>query len=868
MDDWAALDRDDFDAVDFINARFPSEHSLAKLPPFSAEVNAKILELDADISTAVARQSDAGLTVTKDVMDAREAIGELFGKIREIKGKAEQSEVMVQEICRDIKQLDYAKKHLQATITALKRLHMLVTAVDQLQHMAEERYYREAANLLDAVQQLLSHFEPYADIPKIAEIREMVQLIKGRLTSQIHEAFDEIGALTSTVASASDIAADPPGDGGSAGRGGGGGAFSSLSEACLVVDALGADARRRQLSKFCSEQLAPYAVLFAEDAEAASLEQVERRFAWFKRLLRGFDDRFRGVFPPHWDVERSLCLVFLSQTKAQLQSVLQRSADASAGSSAADEEQQVEVLLRALQKCLHFEREMAARFEAPAAGAAATTGDAAADADVVKAKYRRKAEAEAAGGGGGGGGAAGSGEDAPGIGGQLTALFDPFLGPYLSLERRNLTKIAASVSAEGVDSVRGDVANLSVLSSSVELFMYIKGSVKRCTALTTGQAFLELFREYRGAVRLYAQLLEQKIGALVAKSPLQGGAELALCHVVTTAEYCGDTLPQLEELVARRIDPALAGEVSCEEEQDAFHDASAAAVGALVGGLDGLLAPAFRSFAGIGWSSLSAVEEESPYVLMVQRTLLSFVPRVRERLPPVFFRSFCDKFCGGFLQRFHGLIMRQRRVSNEGLQQLLLDLYSVDKVLNMLPSLGAGGGAKEANPPRAPPIAYKRLVGGHIKRIESSLKLAQIPKEILVEEFKRMFADARPEELQAIMSLKGLKRQEQLQLLEELGAANSEKAVQAANRADEQQQQQPLPPPPQQPQQQQQQQQQAAGAARVQAAAPELGTVDAEADKPLAGAAKSGFNSLRLGFTSAMRSVGQKGGLFGDDQKS
>lgn len=50
---------------------------------------------------------------------------ELMYKIREIKNKAEQSETMVQEICRDIKKLDFAKKHITTTITALHRLTML-----------------------------------------------------------------------------------------------------------------------------------------------------------------------------------------------------------------------------------------------------------------------------------------------------------------------------------------------------------------------------------------------------------------------------------------------------------------------------------------------------------------------------------------------------------------------------------------------------------------------------------------------------------------------------------------------------------------------------------------------------------------------
>lgn len=49
------------------------------------------------------------------------AIADLLGRIEGITQRAAQSEAMVQEICRDIRQLDCAKRHLQATITALKR---------------------------------------------------------------------------------------------------------------------------------------------------------------------------------------------------------------------------------------------------------------------------------------------------------------------------------------------------------------------------------------------------------------------------------------------------------------------------------------------------------------------------------------------------------------------------------------------------------------------------------------------------------------------------------------------------------------------------------------------------------------------------
>ena len=41
---------------------------------------------------------------------------------------------------------------------------MLVSAVDQLEAFAAERQYREAASLLEAVNQLSSHFEAFKDM--------------------------------------------------------------------------------------------------------------------------------------------------------------------------------------------------------------------------------------------------------------------------------------------------------------------------------------------------------------------------------------------------------------------------------------------------------------------------------------------------------------------------------------------------------------------------------------------------------------------------------------------------------------------------------------------------------------------------------
>ena len=74
-----------------------------------------------EILVVVRQQSQTGSRAKDDLDQAQNGIEDLSQRITEIKVKAEQSETKVQEICRDIKKLDYAKRHLTNTITAFRR---------------------------------------------------------------------------------------------------------------------------------------------------------------------------------------------------------------------------------------------------------------------------------------------------------------------------------------------------------------------------------------------------------------------------------------------------------------------------------------------------------------------------------------------------------------------------------------------------------------------------------------------------------------------------------------------------------------------------------------------------------------------------
>ncbi|TQD84241.1 hypothetical protein C1H46_030219 [Malus baccata] len=205
------------------------------------KIHGEIRRVDAGILTAVRQQSNSGMKAKEDLAAATRAVEELMYKIREIKTKAEQSETMVQEICRDIKKLDSAKKHITTTITALHRLTMLVSAVEQLQVMASKRQYKKAAAQLEAVNQLCSHFEAYRDIPKITELREKFKNIKQILKSHVFSDFSSLGTGKETEET---------------------NLLQQLSDACLVVDALEPSVREELVNNFCSRELTSYEQIF------------------------------------------------------------------------------------------------------------------------------------------------------------------------------------------------------------------------------------------------------------------------------------------------------------------------------------------------------------------------------------------------------------------------------------------------------------------------------------------------------------------------------------------------------------------------------------------------------------------------------
>uniref|UniRef100_A0A0E0CBT6 Uncharacterized protein n=1 Tax=Oryza meridionalis TaxID=40149 RepID=A0A0E0CBT6_9ORYZ len=724
-------------ALEYINQMFPTEASLSGVEPLMQKIQSEIRRVDASILAAVRQQSNSGTKAKEELAAATNAVQELMHKIHEIKTKAEQSESMVQEICRDIKKLDCAKRHITTTITALHRLTMLVSAVEQLQVMASKRQYKEAAAQLEAVNQLCSHFEAYRDVPKITELREKFKNIKKILKSHVFSDFSSLGTGKETEDAT---------------------LLQQLSDACLVVDALEPSVREELVKNFCSKELTSYKQIF-EGAELAKLDKTERRYAWIKRRLRSNEDTWK-IFPPSWHVDYLL---------AQLIDILNN----------LKEKPDVATLLLALQRTLEFEEELAEKFSG---GATTTRNKESASDDEnentgrnkivsdIRKKYEKKLAVP--------NDEIGHDKDKqkdlsiPGAGfnfhGIISSCFEPYMSVYIELEEKSLVdQLDKLIQEEKWETEEGSQTN--ILSSSMQVFLVIRRSLNRCSALTKNETLFNLFQVFQRvlkayASKLYARLPKGGTGIVAAATGTDGQIrtsdrdEKMICYIVNTAEYCHQTSGELAENVAKMINPQFADKVDISEVQDEFSAVIMKALMTLVHGLETKFDAEMVAMTRVPWSTLESVGDQSEYVNGISSILSSSIPVLGNLLSPTYFQYFLDKLAASLGPRFYLNIYKCKHISETGAQQMLLDTQAVKTILLDIPSLGKQSTAA---------ASYSKFVSREMSKAEALLKVILSPVDSVANTYRALLPEGTPLEFQRILDLKGLKKADQQTILED-----------------------------------------------------------------------------------------------------
>jgi vacuolar protein sorting-associated protein 53 len=382
--------------------------------------------------------------------------------------------------------------------------------------------------------------------------------------------------------------------------------------------------------------------------------------------------------------------------------------------------------------------------------------------------------------------------------GVASVAFEKFMGPYIALEDESMDELLINAVDDKTVDNRGE---MPVFTSSTKLFVYIKGSIARCNAMSKGHAFFILYEAFQGSIRKYAQVLSGKLpqqqssvagasGGLnlpgfgtVGKQQenastsstyrIPPGEETTVCYVVSTCEYCADTVEALEDLIRDTIDEPYKAKIEMMAQQEVFHDVTAKAVRVLVLGLGNRVENAWKMMATTNWGFFDMVGEESAYVRAMHEEIHPFVTTCRGLIPTPHFRSFCDKFASAFTNTYYNALVHLKRINEQATQQLLLDVYSLKTLFLKLPVLepkntSSVSPAKKVASTIAPAM-YTKMIQKQFSRIETLLKLVGTPADLLIDVFKVQWVGGSALDLQTVMSLKGLKRTDQAAILEKFG---------------------------------------------------------------------------------------------------
>ncbi|KAJ7045845.1 Vps53-like protein [Mycena alexandri] len=683
----------EFDPVSLLNGFFPDEASLAHI----TSVQARLVENQREIQ----REIDALQVELKQNQDPtrmhliQEMISDLFGQMSRIREKATESEAVVRNITKDIQVLDLAKRNLILSMTTLKRLQMLVNALTQLEDFVKEKKYGEVAQSLSAIKQISGAFKQYTSVQRISQVWKRIQELQGEIRNHLDHDFDAFYLQDPAKPVKPAVIAD----------------------ACSVVDVLGADVRAQMIERYVAIELKEYRRIFRTTDEAGQLDNISRRFAWFRRLLQTHEIEQGRVFPSEWKVGWYLLAKFSEITRDDLAALLSKS-----GAPLT-----VKALLDNLQIAADFEASMVKKWATP----------------------------------------------------TITSAFEPHMGVFVDAQDKALADmLAPHRKTRGFKSPRpsldvdhdtpGDGDNKSspiVLPSSTELFYFYGQSLEQCAKLSTGKPLFDLAAVHKKWLRIYAEDvlvagLKRPISQI--RKSTESRFEVSELQqsslVINTADYCQTTALELEEKIRSKLNDEFKDKLSLQAERDQFVSVISAGIVVQLRELEAACEPAFAAMARSSWATLKQVSGQSAYTA----DLVNGIDQVVESVKPLvehkkYLRNFLDKASSLILAKFTNSLVKSRPLKEIGAEQLLIDLQTVKACLLKMPGESLTT------------TTYTRGLTKSTTRLETLLKVIVTPvdpPEGFILNYTLLIKDASFSNFQKILDLKGTPKAEQNNLLD------------------------------------------------------------------------------------------------------
>ncbi|AMD22754.1 HHL016Wp [Eremothecium sinecaudum] len=534
----------DYDPTNDVISILSEFDSLEQLNRLIAVTRNRKLELEHEIKDELASNDS-----TNDGLDDSKDLEELIDYIGKTKIMSKETESTISHLTKGISYLDNAKRNLTHSMSWFQNLKSLTDAYASCEEYFRQYMFKEMYASYSLMTSLSSVFEEYKSVDEINILLNKVHTLE-------HEILNRIKILYRKLFE---------------NRGNVGIDESTFEEGICKLLEITASTKFEIIDWCLDKVLEELQEIFSVDDEAGSLENISRRYLFFKKVLNNFQTNYSSYFPSDWAMPSRLTSMFLILTKHDLEILLHREMAKSSS---------LELFMNALQSTIEFEKYINVKFP----------------------NMLNKGSEE-----------------------KLSTCFEPYLSLWISHNDKIMnSKILTYLSEPKLP----DSTESHVIPSSADLFRTYRAILSQTLELIEGNGRNTVLVDLAGFFSRWLVEYSNKILQpllLPENARIEDRDEVVQYTIlmINTADYCSTTVGQLEEKLQAYSDRS---ELISQYTDNARSDFSVLISRGIRFLLNQIIAPplkfAWREFANYDWSN-SMVEDYSRYVLTIKHILLA-----------------------------------------------------------------------------------------------------------------------------------------------------------------------------------------------------------------------------------------------------
>ncbi|SCV99532.1 LAFE_0A05226g1_1 [Lachancea fermentati] len=663
-----------YDVLDDITIILSTPETLSQIDELVQLTNTFKLDLEDNILQELEGDIE-GIKSDADTLDTGVDIESIFKEINETKALSKETELAISQLTKDISYVDNAKRNLTQSMTMFQNLKLLSESYFSCRALLDKDSFIEMASPYKVMCGLAGSFQDYKSVDELSKLLSLISRLQVDTLSKIKNCYER---LLSPKAGPVELDEEMLRHG-----------------ACELLET-NKGSKAKVIDLCLDKLLYDISEIFQVDDEAGSLENLSRRYVYFKKVLNNFNSTYANYFPSDWEMPFNLTMRFFALTKKDLHNLLEKEVRGSLS---------IDVFMDALQTTLEFEK-------------------------YINVKFANKLVSE------------------KGIE-KISTSFEPYLTLWISHQDKIMSsKMLTYMSEEKLPQTHESL----VVPSSADLFRTYRSLLSQTLELAEqGSGRQKILKDL---AQFFTKWLSTYLTRILQPLLLQDGAKIEdknevityTLLLINTADYCSTTVEQLAEKLNDFLDK--------DKQISGIFDPVKNSYGSIISkGINFLLSDivtpemkfAWREFENYDWKTV-VVEDYSRYTTTFRNILSDDNSSIQKILPQfnreVFTWNFLDRVVDTLTEGYldciikllrpdppFGTLNKGRRFDTQQVvnigEQLLLDVEYLKQTLYLLAE-------KTANEVSGQNASYKRLrkhIDQNIDELTRFMKLLVLPTE-------------------------------------------------------------------------------------------------------------------------------------------